>query len=191
MKRLLPALGAVAIGAIGGLVASVLLVRGPLVEPPPPAPVSLPPETSPPPTSRSATESSQPRPEPEQAHPLNRPPASRSAAEPPQPAPVSLSERSRLLETANTALEANHSDWNEGRCAAWPIQASDIDFCYYAIWTAMNRTADAINILEEHLARFPDDGIVRERLSALQTQSDLHRTLLNLLRAGAPSTMPG
>ena len=171
MKRLLPAFGAVAIGAIGGLVASLLLVRGPLAEPPPPAPVAAPTTTLPAVVVDTTTTSATTL----VAAPATRPPAA-----------ISLSEWSRLLEMANTALEANHSDWNEGRCAAWPIQAADIDFCYYAIWTAMNRTADAIDKLEEHLARFPDDEIVRERLSALQTQNNLHLTLLDRLRAGTP-----
>lgn len=176
MKRLLPAFGAVAIGAIGGLVASLLLVRGPLAEPPPPAPVAAPTTTTPAAVVDTTTTSATTR----VTAPTTRPPA-----------PVSLPERSRLLETANAALKANHSDWNEGRCAAWPIQAADIDFCSYEIWTAMNRTADAVDKLEEHLARFPDDEIVRERLSALQTQNNLHLTLLDRLRAGSPSTMPG
>ena len=176
MKRLLPAFVAVAIGAIGGLVASVLLVRGPLAEPPPPAPVAAPTTTIPAVVVDTKTTSATTLVAAAAIHP---------------PSAISLSEWSRLLETANTALEANHSDWNEGRCAAWPIQASDIDFCSYAIWTAMNRTADAIDKLEEYLARFPADEIVRERISALQTQINLHWTLSNRLRAGATSTMPG
>lgn len=191
MKRLLPAFGAVAIGAIGGLAASLLLVRGPLAEPPPSAPVAAPTTTLP--AAVVDTEASLPVGARHIAPTTTLPAAvvdttttsattlvAAPATRP--PAAIPLSERSRLLETANAALKANHSDWNEGRCAAWPIQAADIDFCSYAIWTAMNRTADAIDKLEEHLARFPDDEIVRERISALQTQSNLHLTLLDRLR---------
>lgn len=96
-----------------------------------------------------------------------------------------------MLEMANDVVEANHSDWNEGPCAAWSVHVDDIDFCSYKIRAAMNRIADVINIIEAHLVRFPDDEIVRERLSALQRQSNLHQTLRDHLRARVPSLNPG
>lgn len=177
MKRLPPAFWAIAIGAVGGLVASLLLLRGPLAEPPAPAPA--------PTTAASASSAAG-------AGTMSTSTTTLVAAPEARPsAPISLPERSRLLEMANDVIEANHSDWNEGRCAAWPVQVDDIDFCSYKIWAALNRTADAIDVIEAHLVRFPDDETVRERLSALQRQSNLHQTLRDRLRARAPSLNPG
>lgn len=176
MKRLLPAFWAIAIGAVGGLAASLLLLQGPLAEPPAPAPVATP-TTAASTTIVSTTSTS--------VTTLVAPPVTRPSAS------ISLPERSRLLEMASDVVEANHSDWNEGPCAAWPVHVDDIDFCSYKIWAAMNRTADVIDVIEAHLVRFPDDETVRERLSALQRQSNLHQTLRDQLRARAPSINPG